>query len=532
MAGPLDRPNRDRRHRADGVRQGPARLRALARVPGDLGRARRRRHRAERGRRAGDVLDGGRDARSTSPATSASATSRSSRQVGYGGGAGCGVVGPRGDGRRHRSVQRGGRVAGAQARRQGQPAVGAGEPAHHGSLAVEPSLRCPPPGRRDRDAHPPVHARVRRDPRAPRQRRAGVPQAREPQPGGDDARQAAHPRAVHGRPLDLRAAVPLRQLPRDRRRARRRDRLGRPGEGPPAAARVRPLLRAEHPAAAPGDDELLQRRPAARAVVRVRRAPVGAVRLHARTTSPSRSSTTRSARSSRCRSRATASASAARAPRSPTTARSSGPTAACPTNTAGGGMSEAYVHGFNLVLEGVRQMPRHVDQPGRRRRRRAWSRAARACRRARSCCGGRRRWRPTSCSPTSRIPTRPVLGRLRPRRAARAGVRELRRCDACRRGRCARAAARSSSAGSRRRDGGRSGRSSCRTRRCCPRTGARALQRDRRRARRGPDAPLRRQPRRRRPTARSTRSTRRRSRSASRCAWSSTRWRTSSSPGG
>ena len=27
-----------------------------------------------------------------------------------------------------------------------------------------------------------------------------------------------------------------------------------------------------------------------------------------------------------------------------------------PTNTAGGGMSEAYVHGLNLVLEGVRQM--------------------------------------------------------------------------------------------------------------------------------------------------------------------------------
>ncbi|HUV09706.1 MAG TPA: lipid-transfer protein, partial [Acidimicrobiia bacterium] len=27
-----------------------------------------------------------------------------------------------------------------------------------------------------------------------------------------------------------------------------------------------------------------------------------------------------------------------------------------PTNTAGGGMSEAYVHGFNLVLEGARQM--------------------------------------------------------------------------------------------------------------------------------------------------------------------------------
>jgi acetyl-CoA acetyltransferase len=27
-----------------------------------------------------------------------------------------------------------------------------------------------------------------------------------------------------------------------------------------------------------------------------------------------------------------------------------------PVNTSGGGMSEAYVHGFNLVLEGVRQI--------------------------------------------------------------------------------------------------------------------------------------------------------------------------------
>jgi acetyl-CoA acetyltransferase len=27
-----------------------------------------------------------------------------------------------------------------------------------------------------------------------------------------------------------------------------------------------------------------------------------------------------------------------------------------PTNTAGGSLSEAYVHGFNLVLEGVRQL--------------------------------------------------------------------------------------------------------------------------------------------------------------------------------
>ena len=61
--------------------------------------------------------------------------------------------------------------------------------------------------------------------------RAGVPQARQPQPGGDDVRQAADPRAVHGRPLDLRAAVPLRQLPRDRRGARRGARRAPSGPG-------------------------------------------------------------------------------------------------------------------------------------------------------------------------------------------------------------------------------------------------------------------------------------------------------------
>src|SRR5262249_6133266 len=40
------RSSRDRRHRADRVREGTARFGAVARVPGDLGRARRRRHRA------------------------------------------------------------------------------------------------------------------------------------------------------------------------------------------------------------------------------------------------------------------------------------------------------------------------------------------------------------------------------------------------------------------------------------------------------------------------------------------------------
>ena len=33
-----------------------------------------------------------------------------------------------------------------------------------------------------------------------------------------------------------------------------------------------------------------------------------------------------------------------------------GPAGALPLNTAGGNLAEAYVHGLNLVLEGVRQM--------------------------------------------------------------------------------------------------------------------------------------------------------------------------------
>lgn len=43
------------------------------------------------------------------------------------------------------------------------------------------------------------------------------------------------------------------------------------------------------------------------------------------------------------------------------------PNGRLPTNTSGGGMSEAYVHGFNLVLEGVRQIrgtsPNQVPDP-------------------------------------------------------------------------------------------------------------------------------------------------------------------------
>ena len=72
--------DRGRRDRADRVRQGPPRHRALARVPGDRARARRRGHRAGGGRRARVVHDGAEPRGRRRPQRSGSATSRSSRR--------------------------------------------------------------------------------------------------------------------------------------------------------------------------------------------------------------------------------------------------------------------------------------------------------------------------------------------------------------------------------------------------------------------------------------------------------------------
>ncbi len=41
---------------------------------------------------------------------------------------------------------------------------------------------------------------------------------------------------------------------------------------------------------------------------------------------------------------------------------------AFPLNTHGGQLGEAYIHGMNGIAEGVRQSPRHLGEPGRRRR--------------------------------------------------------------------------------------------------------------------------------------------------------------------
>ena len=142
--------------------------------------------------------------------------------------------------------------------------------------------------------------------------------------------------------------------------------------------------------------------------------------------------------------------------------------------------------------------------------------------------------RPASCCPTvDDEDVGAVLGRRA--RAASCACRRAASAarGACRRARCARRAARSSTRGSRCRAAGTIWSFVVPHPPLLPGLRrARALQRDRRRARRGPDDPLRRQPGRAPPTARSTRSTRRRSRSASRCGSCSSRSRTSPSPAG
>ena len=202
-------------------------------MPGDLRGARRRRHPAGRGRRAVVVHDG------AQPRGRRRAQCRTWRHhVLLAGGLRrwCRLRdGPaRGDGDRVRTVRGRDRLASEEAGREVEPPVGTGLAAARRPLAVEPSVRLAATGRRGRDAHAPVHARVRRDPRPARERRDRLPQAREPQPRGDHARARAHPGAVPGGTVDLGAALSVRQLPRDRRRACGRARRCGACEGPRA----------------------------------------------------------------------------------------------------------------------------------------------------------------------------------------------------------------------------------------------------------------------------------------------------------
>ena len=172
---------------------------------------------------------------------------------------------------------------------------------------------------------------------------------------GDDGPQADDARRLHERALDLRATLPVRQLPRDRRSPRGRRHACGPSGRYRAAARVDPRLRPRVAAPAPDDDELLHRRSVARPRVDRGEAAVGQCRRR-----PGR----RQGRAAVRRVQPVDPALArglrllARGEGGPFTDDGAieGPDGRLPVNTSGGGMSEAYVHGFNLVLEGVRQI--------------------------------------------------------------------------------------------------------------------------------------------------------------------------------
>ena len=199
-------------------------------------------------------------------------------QIGYGGGAGCGVVG---------------HAAMAVASGQAEVAVawrsrkrGSG-PRPWTSTSVQ--LRVPVPWTRPFGMLRPVDeiAMLTRrymheygaTPRAPRQRGHGRAQARQHEPSGHHVQQAHDPRGLHGIAMGVRAALPLRQLPRDRRCAGVRRRVCRAGPRPAPPARLRPRLRPGPAAPAPDDGQFLQRRPAHRTGVGVRPAAVGERRL-------------------------------------------------------------------------------------------------------------------------------------------------------------------------------------------------------------------------------------------------------------
>ena len=230
--------DRGRRHRPDDARQGPARHRAVARVPGGLARARRRRASRRRRSTASRRTRWSRTARSTSPATSASATSRSSRRSASAAAPAAVSSATRRWRSRPgsaRSWSRGGRASGPT--RASRPWAQASARLADGQQWTPAVRRHPRPV----DEIAMLTRRYMHEYGGTRDHLANVAIAFRKHaarnPDVDDGPQAADPRRLHERALDLRAAVPLRQLPRDRRRARGRGHVGGTG---PRPRRTRP----------------------------------------------------------------------------------------------------------------------------------------------------------------------------------------------------------------------------------------------------------------------------------------------------
>lgn len=193
-------------------------------------------------------------------------------------------------------------------------------------------VRPAAPRRRDSHARPPPHARVRHDPRPPLQRRPRLPQPGQPEPGGDHVRPPADPRDVHDRPVDQRAPLPLRQLPGDGRGAELRDRAGGAGARlPPGPVYVHSAaqgLPAQHHSMVNYWNEDPLTGPAWAAARHLWKHAdftphdVDVAQIYDAFTEGGALETG----------------------------------GRLPLNTGGGGLSEAYVHGFNLINEGVMQL--------------------------------------------------------------------------------------------------------------------------------------------------------------------------------
>ena len=309
-----------------------------------------------RGRRARVVHDGAATARSTSPAPSGSATSRSSRR------SASAAAPAAASSARPRWPSRPGSATIAVAWRARKRADTASRPWAQAAARISDSWQWTRPFGiiRPVDEIAMLTRRYMHEYGGTRDHLANVAIAFRKHaarnPDVDDGSQAADPRRLHERALDLRAAVPVRQLPRDRRRARGRRHVG---ASAPATSAARPRYIHSFAQGLPPQHQTMTnyftddplRGPAWTAAQRlwanadVTPADVQVAQLYD-----------------------------AFSPLIPLSLEGYGfcergeggpftddgdiewPDGRLPVNTAGGGMSEAYVHGFNLVLEGVRQI--------------------------------------------------------------------------------------------------------------------------------------------------------------------------------
>ena len=177
--------------------------------------------------------------RSTSPATWASATSPTSARSPTAAGAGCAVVGQAAMAVATGPVQRGRGLAEPQAGRRHQPALGRRRRAGCRATSSAGAGRGACCGRWTRSPCSPgatcTTYGTTRDHLA--NVALAVPPPRQRQPRGGDGRTSHDPGGLHGGAVGLRAAVPVRQLPGDRRRGGGGHHVRRAGPGPAGSRR-------------------------------------------------------------------------------------------------------------------------------------------------------------------------------------------------------------------------------------------------------------------------------------------------------